>query len=110
VDEVGLKDFTLADVSRFAIASVMGQPSKTIKVAEQPRYYLVSYTRKSDSQKFEYKIKFEDQNIIWAPLDGRWRDSHLDEKITYSESNKKIKIKQTFSDGSSGFKEYLKGD
>lgn len=38
----------------------------------------VSYIRKSDSQKFSYKIKFDGNKILWANIDGRWRNSEYD--------------------------------
>ncbi len=72
--------------------------------------YYVSYIRKSDKQKFDYKIKFEEDKIFWANIDGRWRDSKYDEKITFVENGNKLDIIQIFSDGSQDIKVYRKGD
>lgn len=105
-----LTDFSNEDVARFAISSIMGQPSKTIKVKNENGLYVVSYIRKSDSKKFDYKIKIDEEAIVWANLDGRWRDSEYDERISFEESDNKLKIIQTFSDGSVDIKEYKKGE
>jgi len=104
-----LTNFSNEDVARFAISSIMGQPSKTIKVKNENGLYVVSYIRKSDSKKFDYKIKIDKETIVWASFDGRWRDSEYDERISFEESDNKLKIIQTFSDGSVDIKEYNKG-
>lgn len=108
--EVELKNFTKEDVARFAISTVMGQPSKNIKVRLENELYYVSYVRNSDSQKFNYKIKIDGKTIVWANVDGRWRDGQYDEKISFEEADNKIKITQIFSDGSGDSKEFKKGE
>lgn len=110
VKENVLKNFTYSDISRYAITSIMGQPAKTIKVSKADDLYFVSYVRKSDKQKFDYKIKFEENKILWANSDGRWRDSEYDEKITFEENDMTLKIIQTFSDNSQDIHEFKKGD
>lgn len=105
-----LIDFSNEDVARFAISSIMGQPSKTIKVTNENGVYLASYIRKSDSKKFDYKIRIDGESIVLANLDGRWRDTEYDERIIFEEHDHKLKIIQTFSDGSVDIKEYLKGE
>ncbi|WP_164126968.1 hypothetical protein [Sphingobacterium luzhongxinii] len=105
-----LINFSFKDVARFTISSIMNQPSKNIKVSEKDGLYILSYIRKSDSQKFDYKIKFEGNNVIWASIDGRWRDASYDERISFEEGIDNLKIIQTFSDGSVDTKEYQKGD
>jgi hypothetical protein len=108
--KIVLRNFNHEDVARYTMASVMGQIPKIIKVTKNDDLYYVSYIRKSDKQKFEYKIKFEDDKIFWANIDGRWRDSKYDEKITFVENGNKLNIIQTFSDGSEDIKVYRKGD
>jgi len=108
--EVQLKNFTKEDVARFAMSSIMGQPSKTIKVRLENELYYVSYVRKSDSQKFKYKIKIDGKTIVWANIDGRWRDGQYDERISFEESDNKLKITQIYSDGSVDTKEFKKGE
>jgi hypothetical protein len=109
-EEITLKNFTYEDIARYTMASIMGQPSKIIKVRKKDELYFVSYIRKSDHQKFDYKIKFDGNKILWANIDGRWRDSKYDEKITFVEKDNKINIIQTFNDNSQDIKEYKKGD
>ena len=109
-DNIVLKNFTYEDIARYAMSSIMGQPSKIIKVIKSEDLYYVSYIRKSDNQKFSYKIKFNGNKILWANIDGRWRNSEYDEKISFVEKNNKVSIIQTFSDNSEDIQEYKKGD
>lgn len=109
-DHTVLKDFSYEDIARYTMSSVMGQPSKIIKVIKNEDLYYVSYIRKSDNQKFSYKIKFDGNKILWANIDGRWRNSEYDEKISFVEKNNKVSIIQTFSDNSTDIREYKKGD
>ncbi len=110
VDINSLKNFSYEDVARYTIASVMGQSSSIIKATKKNDYYYVFYIRKSDSQKFDYKVKFIGNRIIWASLDGRWRDSEYDEKISFTEKENKLNIINSYSDGSEGIEEFKKGD
>ena len=105
-----LTNFSKEDVARFAISSIMGRPSKSIKVKTENGLYILSYIREFDSQKFEYKIKIDEENIVWANLDGRWRDKEYDEKISFEENNQTLKIKQIYSDNSVGIEEFKKGE
>lgn len=110
VEENILKNFTYEDVARYTMASLMGQPTKIVKATKNKDLYFVSYIRKSDKQKFEYKVKFDGNVILWASIDGRWRNSEYDEKISFEENNEKLKIITTFSDASQDIQEYKKGD
>ena len=110
IEENILKNFTYEDVARYTMASVMGQPTKIIKATKNKELYFVSYVRKSDNQKFEYKVKFDGNDILWANIDGRWRNSEYDEKISFEENNDKLKIIITFSDSSQDIQEYKKGN
>ncbi|MFV8333670.1 hypothetical protein [Flavobacterium sp. GSP14] len=110
VEENILKNFTYEDVARYTMASVMGQPTKIVKATKNKDLYFVSYIRKSDKQKFEYKVKFDGNVILWASIDRRWRNSKYDEKISFEENNENLKIITTFSDASQDIQEYKKGD
>ena len=112
IEESILKNFTYEDVARYAMATVMGQPSNIIKAFKKEDLYYVSYVRKSDSQKFDYKVKFIGNQILWAGIENgqRWRDSEYDEKISFSEKEGKLIIITTYGDGSEGIEEFKKGD
>ncbi|RTY68364.1 hypothetical protein [Flavobacterium sp. LB2P53] len=110
VEENILKNFTYEDIARFTIASVMGQPIKIVKATKNNDLYFVTYLRKSDKQKFEYKVKFDGNDVIWASIEGRWRNSKYDEKISFEENGEKLKIITTFSDMSQDIQEYKKGE
>lgn len=112
VKENTLKNFTYEDVARYTMATVMGQPSNIIKVSKKDDLYYVSYVRESDSQKFDYKVKFVGNQILWAGIENgqRWRDSEYDEKISFAEKGNKLNIITTYGDGSEGIEEFKKGD
>ena len=110
VEESILNNFTYEDIARYAIASVMGEPTKIIKATKSKDLYFVSYIRKSDKKKFEYKIKFDGNQILWANFNGRWRNSEYDEKISFEEDAEKLKIIMTFSDMSKDIQEYKRGE
>lgn len=105
-----LKEFTNEELAKFTISSIMGQTPKIMKSEKRNDFYHVSYIRPSDSQKFEYKIKFDGDRIYWATIDGRWRNDSLDEKIIFIEEGKNLKIIQIFSDSSSSTDTYTKSD
>ena len=69
IEENILKNFSYEDVARYTIASVMGQPSSIIKAFKKDELYYVSYVRKSDSQKFDYKVKINGNQIVWAGIE-----------------------------------------
>jgi hypothetical protein len=109
-EAVELINFSNEDIARFAISSIMGTPSKKIKVRYENGIYYLSYIRKSDSTKWENRVKIEGREIFWASLEGRWRISKDDEKISFEEIGSKLKITQVFSDGGVVIKEFKKGD
>jgi hypothetical protein len=109
VEESTLKVFKYEDIARYTMAAIMGQQPKIITAIKKGNLYYVSYIRKSDRKKFDYKIKFNGNKILWSNIDGRWRDSHYDEKINFIEKNNRLSIIQTFSDGSQDIQEYKKG-
>lgn len=106
-EKVELINFSNDDIARFAISSIMGTPSKKIKVRYENGIYYLSYIRKSDSTKWENRIKIEGREIFWATLEGRWRISKEDEKISFEEIGSKLKITQVFSDGGVVIKELV---
>lgn len=105
IEENILKNFTYEDVARYAMATSMQEPISIVKSQKKDNYYYVWYIRPSDSQKFEYKVKFEGNRIIWGDLNGRWQDTEYDEKISFEEIGNKINII-----GVGETQEYNKGD
>ena len=53
---------------------------------------------------------FEDERVIWASIDGRWRNDYRDEMIKFSEENGKLTIIQVSEDGSQSKDVFNKGD
>lgn len=106
--ELPEKVFTEAEIAKFTISAIMAHPPEIVNVKYNGEYYYVYYNRPDDGKKFDYKIKITGNNITWGSEDGRWRDTKLDEKINYSEKDNKLKIIQTFNDGSTIIKEFQK--
>ncbi|MEL0650669.1 hypothetical protein V6246_04495 [Algibacter sp. TI.3.09] len=102
------KVFTESEIAKYTVSAIMNQPPEIIKVKDNGGIYNVSYTRKDDGEKFDYKIKISGNKVTWGNIDGRWRDTKFDEKIKYSEKDNKLKIIQTFENGSKIVKEFKK--
>ena len=88
----------------------MNQPPEIINVRDDDGIYIVSYIRKDDGKKFDYKIKIDGNRVTWGNSNGRWRDSKFDEKIKFSETDNTLKIVQTFNNGSEIVKEFQKAE
>lgn len=108
--DINLNIFSKSDVARFAISAIMGRPAKTVNVKEENGLFVVSYNKNGDSNKYIYKVKIDQDKILWANIDGRWRDTEFDEKISFEESSNKLKITQKYSDGSVTVKEFKMGE
>jgi len=105
-ENVKLKLFTGEEVARYAIASVMGHDPKTIQVKRADDIYYATYVR--GDVYYIYKVMFKGHQVLWAVRDGRWRNSDADEKITFKEERGKLKIIQTFTDGTQSVDVYGK--
>lgn len=101
-----LKKFNYEDVAKYTMSSIMLQSPSIMTVYKDNDVYIVSYIRKSDQKKFIYKVKFNDDNVVWANFDGRWRDGKDDEKIKFEEVGNTLKIHTIYSDGSSATEEF----
>lgn len=108
--ELAEKVFTESEIARYTISAIMNQPSEIINVKDNDGIYIVSYTRKDDGKKFDYKIKISGNKVTWGNSDGRWRETKFDEKIKYSEKDNELKIVQIFEDGSEIVKEFKKAE
>ena len=98
--------YSFEEISKFAISSLMFQDPQNITVVANGNNLIVSYIK--DSKTYSYKIKFNQNQIMWGNADGRWRDDDLDEKLYYKEVDDKIEIIIKFSDGSNDTKQYHK--
>jgi hypothetical protein len=98
--ELPEKVFTGSEIAKYTISAIMNQPPEIISVKDNGGIFNVSYTRKDDGKKFDYKIKISENKVTWGNSDGRWRDTKFDEKIKYYEKDNELKIIQTFENGS----------
>ncbi|WP_034058501.1 hypothetical protein [Lacinutrix jangbogonensis] len=108
--ELSKKVFTESEIAKYTVSAIMNQPPEIIKVKNNDGIYYVSYTRKDDGKKFDYKVKISGNKVTWGNGDGKWRDTKFDEKIKYSEKGNELKIIQTFEDGSEIVKEFTKNE
>ncbi len=102
------KIFSELEIAKYTISAIMDQPPEIITVKEKDEIYYVSYIREADKKKFDYKIKISDNRVTWGNVNGRWRETKFDEKIKHFEINNRLKIIQTFYDGSEIVKEFNK--
>ncbi|MEI7585230.1 hypothetical protein [Runella sp.] len=100
--------FTEADIAKYAISTIMSQPTKIISVKKKGTLFLVSYTRRNDGEYFSYRVKIDGNKVIWASIDGRWRDRSYDDTIIFKEIGGKIMIHQIYTDGSDNIKYFTK--
>jgi hypothetical protein len=105
----GLKNFTKEDVARFAVSTVMNRPSKSMQVITEGDLCFVSYTRETDGKQFQYKTKLVGNAVVWANIDGRWRDAPEDERLRFTEQGDTLVLEQVFSDGTGDVKKFAKG-
>ncbi|MCL6218702.1 hypothetical protein [Zunongwangia pacifica] len=102
--------FNESEIAKYSISAIMNQPPEIINVRDDDGIYIVSYIRKDDGKKFDYKIKIDGNKVTWGNSNGRWRDSKFDEKIKFSETDNTLKIVQTFNNGSEIVKEFQKAE
>ena len=100
-------------VCRATIATVMGRSIHSVEEFEfQGDIISVQYTRSSDDTLWQYACKIEKDRVIWANIEngtiGRWRDSGDDERLSFRTTESKIKILQTFVDGSTTYEEFYR--
>lgn len=90
------KNFSKSDIARFTIAAIMGRNPRKMSVRTENGLYYVSYIKEDDKKKWDYKVKIEGKDVIWAGIEngveGRWRNHELDGKIAYNEVGDSLKI------------------
>lgn len=108
----GVKPVEQGEVCRAAIAVVMGRDPKIMKVRPDNDVTVVSYCRPSDGSFSIYRCRLEGNRVVWASSEGRWRTHPDDEVLTFevTDSGTKVKINETFSDGSKTQKIFRRGD
>jgi len=100
------RNYTYNEIAKYAIATLMFQHPENLTVKNEGEIYIVSYFK--DSQQYNCKIKFNQDQIIWGVADGRWREHPMDEKLSYKEVGNELQIIQHFTDGSNSIKEFQK--
>lgn len=106
IEFINPQEYSFEDISKYAISSLMSQDPINMNVYTEGENFIISYIK--DSKLYSYKIKFDQNQIMWGNLDGRWRDHELDEKLFYKEVDDKLQITMQFSDGTNSTKEYHK--
>lgn len=85
--QVDLAPFNAGHLCRATIAVLMGRDVGIIRVdGERAGIANVSYVRPDDGTLWGYRCKLEGNRIIWATIDGRWRDRSVhswDELIAF---------------------------
>jgi hypothetical protein len=93
----------------------MGRPVEIISVDRSSAGEAdVRYTRADDQTVWRTRCKLEGDRVIWRGIDpfgpnsgvGRWRDGPYDERINVAVDGNRIKVTQSFSDGSASADEF----
>ncbi|MGE8380761.1 MAG: hypothetical protein ACN6PN_20500 [Sphingobacterium sp.] len=100
------RNYSYNEIAKYAIATSMFQHPENLTVKNEVGIYIVSYFK--DSKQYPYKIKFNQDQIIWGVEDGRWREHPTDEKLAFKEVGNELQIIQHFTDGSNSIKEFQK--
>lgn len=102
--------FNLGHLCRAAISMVMLRPVNIINVDSLSETVTsVSYIRPDDGTLWRQKCKTDGDHIVWAAIDGRWRDKYdWEERLVFSLSNsgQTLKVRQIFPDGSGATREF----
>lgn len=102
------QNFSYEEIAKYTMSLLMNQSPSIMDARKDGDLYIVSYVRKSDKQRFTYKVKFNSNTIVWANIDGRWRDGVYDEKLEFEEKGNALLIHNVYSDGSKETKEFKK--
>ncbi|ATM95782.1 Uncharacterised protein [Yersinia frederiksenii] len=118
-----VKPFTLYQVCRAGIATVMGREIKTIKASASPssEIVLLTYTRPDDRKVFSYQCKLSGNFIIWSEAGvstNRWEgNGEIDSLLTYTvntqdettkkKSRSELVIEEKYPDGDQTSKSFL---
>ncbi|MCK0768099.1 hypothetical protein [Chromohalobacter canadensis] len=91
--------FRKAEICRAGVAAAMGRSYSITQIdGTQGSVYYVSYTRPQDGKQWRYRCKIDDNTIIWASIDGRWRTHPLDGVIRFAVDENVLKIIEAYKD------------
>ena len=102
-------------ICRAAIATIMGRPIDIITGTEDRNEVVrTDYRRPDDGTTWRNACQLVGDRIVWASVRrdgsiGRWRNDRLDSVVTFRLSDRKVTIEDSFADGSSMTKSYLRG-
>ena len=98
-------------VCRATVSALFGRDVDTIKIVDRANGIVTTrYRRPDDGKLWTVRCRVRGNQVIWASETGRWRDHPLDEKFTFLRDDRKIVIRQTFSDNSSITETYAISD
>ena len=104
-------------VCKAGIAMIMGKSPAIMKAKADGDIIHNQYKRPDDGKLWKQDCRIEGNRIHWRGVDsfgasgpGRWRDSAEDEVVTFTLNGTRIKVVQTYSDGSKSEESYsIKG-
>lgn len=113
-----LSELQRQELCKAVISMTMGQSTTIMKSnTTEADLERVEYDRPSDGKRWKYECMFaeDSKNIVWRGVDvisegegpGRWRNSELDDKFTYSVTgNDSFTIKRIYADGNTEVKAF----
>lgn len=105
--------FSDRDICRAGISNVMGRPLSIIRVyGSQSDYYKLTYTRRLDNSRWNFRCKIEGDQVVWSSEKGPWRTRSGDAPVYWSVSGggNTLTLRETYGDGSINKDVYYKKD
>lgn len=85
---------TNEQIAKACISSIMNRSHLIITTKQSDGFIKVNY--RIDQKEYWYKVKIENNKVIWGNIDGRWRDHSLDEVMTFKQDGDNLTIIQKF--------------
>lgn len=87
------------EIAKYIIAHLYDVKPSIVTIRKRLTFIEANYIN-TNGDLIDNKVKFKGNIAIWGMLSGRWRTHKLDGVISYKLLNKKVKITETFADGS----------
>ena len=95
------KEISDAHICVAAMATVMNQEAKTIKIDRQQKQIThISFFDIKDNIKWEFKCLMEGNRVQWATKMGNWRNTRLDSVIEFEIRDEILMIQESHTNGS----------
>jgi hypothetical protein len=75
----------------------MEQPLEAVTGGQAGDIVTVSYVRSSDGNTRSYRCRIDGDRVVWANMDGRWRDGSNDAILRHSVGTHSLAVSETLA-------------